>query len=116
MSFTLPFNIGPGDYTLTAAIHSGIDHLEECYDWADKFLAFKVIPSSAQDSQGIVRLPVAVDYDVSETEFSDPALLLSSLFSDAPGSITPADDSISWMFRLLPLFFSTIESSVGLAA
>jgi lipopolysaccharide transport system ATP-binding protein len=98
VSFTVPFNIGPGDYTLTAAIHSGVDHLEECYDWADKFLAFKVIPSSDQDSQGIVRLPVTVKHEVSETGFSDPAALLSSLFSDAPESITPADETISWMF------------------
>ena len=98
VSFSLPFNIGPGDYTITAAIHSGVDHLEECYDWADKYLAFKVLPSTDQSCQGIIRLPVTVDFNRTHTGHTDPSTVLASLFRDAPDKISPEDDSSSWMF------------------
>lgn len=41
--FSFPMNLGPGDYTITAAIHSDRTHVEECYQWMDRVLSFKVL-------------------------------------------------------------------------
>lgn len=40
--FALDLNLGPGKYTLTAALHSQEHHLEACYHWADALLSFEV--------------------------------------------------------------------------
>lgn len=40
--FALNLNLGPGKYTLTAALHSQDHHLEACYHWADGLLSFEV--------------------------------------------------------------------------
>lgn len=42
--FTLKMNLGPGDYTVTAAVHSSNTHLDECFEWVDRVLSFKVLP------------------------------------------------------------------------
>lgn len=42
-TFSFPMNLGPGDYTITAAIHSERTHVEECYQWMDRVLTFKVL-------------------------------------------------------------------------
>lgn len=51
--FSFPLNIGPGDYTVTAAVHSSRTHLEECYEWADRLLTFKVLPKSDYHFLGV---------------------------------------------------------------
>ncbi|MFW7378364.1 MAG: ABC transporter ATP-binding protein [Oligoflexus sp.] len=43
-SFEFEMNIGPGDYTITVAMHSSKTHVEECYQWVDRILTFKVLP------------------------------------------------------------------------
>lgn len=40
--FDLKLNLGPGKYTLTAALHSHEHHLEACYHWADALISFEV--------------------------------------------------------------------------
>lgn len=42
-TFSFPMNLGVGDYTITAAIHSERTHVEECYQWMDRVLTFKVL-------------------------------------------------------------------------
>ncbi|PJF33040.1 MAG: hypothetical protein CUN57_03180 [Phototrophicales bacterium] len=44
--FSLKMNLGPGDYTVTAAVHASHTHLEECFEWVDRILSFKVLPRS----------------------------------------------------------------------
>ena len=98
VSFTLPLDIGPGNYTVTAAIHSGLDHLEKCYDWADKFLAFRILPETDAYCSGAARLPVSVDVEKTSADLSEPNEILTSIFGDAPSAINLHDDSHSWMF------------------
>ncbi len=98
VTFALPCNIGPGDYTITAAIHSGIDHLSECYDWADRFLAFKVLPAADPYHRGVARLPVEVQTQRLRAATGTPHELLTSLLGRAPAAITFANDSQSWTF------------------
>ncbi len=55
VDFKMRMNLGPGDYFLTAAIHSDRDHLEDCRDWIDNVLAFQVL-STIPEFVGIARL------------------------------------------------------------
>ena len=98
VSFTLPCSIGPGDYTITAAIHSGIDHLAACYDWADRFLAFKVLPASDHYHCGVARLPVRVATECARGHASAPEDVLRALFANAPRRIVFSNDSATWAF------------------
>jgi lipopolysaccharide transport system ATP-binding protein len=41
--FELPLHLGPGEYTLTVAAHSDRTHVDDCYQWVDRILSFKVI-------------------------------------------------------------------------
>jgi lipopolysaccharide transport system ATP-binding protein len=43
VSFEMEFDLGAGGYYVTAAVHSGRDHMSECYDWMDNALAFRVL-------------------------------------------------------------------------
>ena len=45
-NFNCKMNIGPGEYTLTVAIHQDSTHTAECYQWVDRILTFKVIPKA----------------------------------------------------------------------
>jgi len=96
--FNVPMNIGAGDYTVTAAIHTGMDHLDKCFDWADKFIAFKVLPETKASCRGVARLPATVESDISKADLDKPNELLSSIFGDAPAAINLNDDSSSWLF------------------
>jgi len=46
--FELDLSLGPRSYFITAAVHSGRDHLETCYDWIDNAMAFEVVPGSRE--------------------------------------------------------------------
>jgi len=51
-----PMNLGPGKYTLTAALHSEHDHLKDCYHWCDNLLRFEVAGVKGAMFYGIARL------------------------------------------------------------
>lgn len=53
--FELDMDLGAGAYYLGAAVHSGRDHLAECYDWIDNAVAFRILPSEPE-FQGCARL------------------------------------------------------------
>ncbi|MDY6908820.1 MAG: ABC transporter ATP-binding protein [Thermodesulfobacteriota bacterium] len=54
------FNIGPGKYTLTVAVHSDDVHVHNCYHWMDNAKAFEVIAGDGFPFIGLVRLPTSV--------------------------------------------------------
>ncbi|NWG04929.1 MAG: ABC transporter ATP-binding protein [Syntrophaceae bacterium] len=45
VNFTLKMNIGSGDYSVTAAVHPDKLGLEGHFDWVDRAISFKVLPS-----------------------------------------------------------------------
>jgi len=98
VNFDLNFDIGPGNYTITAAVHSGLDHLQECYDWADKFIAFKILPEVESYCDGVARLPVKTKVKIDKSENIAAGELLETIFGDAPSIIKLDDESSSWMF------------------
>lgn len=55
--FTLTMMLAPGDYTLTLALHSGINHIDECYFWRDNYLQFKIAGIKGHLFSGICSFP-----------------------------------------------------------
>jgi lipopolysaccharide transport system ATP-binding protein len=62
INFTFPMNLGAGKYTITLALHSDVDHLEECQHWWDNALEFEVGGFVDQIFTGVVRLPLNVSH------------------------------------------------------
>jgi lipopolysaccharide transport system ATP-binding protein len=60
-AFSLPLNLGPGNYSITLAVHAGADHLEGNYDWCDNLLAFTVVPHWPFPFVGVAALPATVE-------------------------------------------------------
>jgi len=50
------FNLGPGQYTITAAMHTGSTHVDECFHWMDKGAVFEVVSGEGHIFTGLVRL------------------------------------------------------------
>jgi lipopolysaccharide transport system ATP-binding protein len=60
LEFSLPMDIFPGRYTLTAALHSLENHLENCYYWCDSISRFEVAGIRGAPFAGICRLPTTL--------------------------------------------------------
>lgn len=56
-----PMNLGPGKYTLTAALHREHNHLQDCYHWCDNILRFEVAGIKGSTFYGIARLEPRVE-------------------------------------------------------
>ncbi len=70
VSFETDFDLGAGAYYVTAAVHSGRDHMSECYDWMDNALAFRVLDSETPFA-GCARLKPKIT--VKRIEPAEPA-------------------------------------------
>jgi lipopolysaccharide transport system ATP-binding protein len=64
--FRMPMNLGPGQYSLTLALHREDDHLSTCYHWCDNVGAFEVAGFRGPPFQGICRLEPRFTADVAE--------------------------------------------------
>lgn len=56
-TFALTLNLGPGSYSLTAALHSGNTHLAGSFDWWDEAMTFAIV-GGAVPFAGVACLPV----------------------------------------------------------
>ncbi|MBC7357623.1 MAG: ABC transporter ATP-binding protein [Desulfacinum sp.] len=56
VDFELDLNVGPGAYTVTAAVHRGAAHAEGCYHWIDGAAAFEVAGHRGPAFVGSTRL------------------------------------------------------------
>ncbi len=56
--FRFVAELGPGDYSVTAALHAGRVHVENSYDWWDNVSTFSVLPDGPPRFQGTARLPI----------------------------------------------------------
>jgi len=54
--FRLRMDIGPGKYTLTAAVHSSDTHLADCFHWADGVASFEVAGNTDKTFVGMCKL------------------------------------------------------------
>lgn len=60
LSFTFPMNLAPGKYTITLAVHSDQNHLNDCYHWCDNLISFEVAGSKVPLFSGVCHLPTQV--------------------------------------------------------
>ncbi len=56
VDFVIDMAVAPGKYTLTAALHSRENHLEDCYHWYDNAAGFEVAGVSGASFSGVCRL------------------------------------------------------------
>lgn len=54
------FNLGPGKYTVSVALHSGETHVEDCYQWVDRIKMFEVINDGDFTFTGLNRMKPGV--------------------------------------------------------
>jgi hypothetical protein len=67
--FLQRMDLGPGEYTLTVALHLGISHLSECLHWRDNVARFTVTNLTETYFEGVVRLyPEVRHYEPSPLE------------------------------------------------
>ena len=60
-AFSLVLHLGPGNYSLSVAVHPGDSHLIENCDWWDRCLVFQVVPGSGPSFVGVASLPAEVE-------------------------------------------------------
>ena len=58
--FSLPLNIGIGNYSLTVAVCTYDTHLSENFDWWDRALVFQVVPGPSNHFVGVAYLSSSV--------------------------------------------------------
>ena len=104
--FSMPLNLGVGNYSLTIALHPGWTHLESNYDWWDQCLVFQVIPGDSFDFIGIASLPVEVTLkkDRHKTDRS----------KKRSASHLGSKDVVNWMDIALKLKTADENTDVGL--
>jgi len=61
-AFSMPLNIGFGKYTITAAIHSSDNHLENCQHWLDNATDFTVTTSKDTLFVGLCKLNPTINF------------------------------------------------------
>lgn len=54
--FYFPMDLAPGKYTVTIALHSQENHIENCYHWSDNLLGFEVAGIRGSLFSGVCRL------------------------------------------------------------
>lgn len=56
VKISMPFNIAPGHYTVTAALHKGASHTQGCIHWIDNACEFQVAGYQGKFFVGLCRL------------------------------------------------------------
>ena len=51
--FDFNLNLGPGDYLVSSAIHSGTSHLDECYHWVDQSCVIQAVSDDKHHFLGV---------------------------------------------------------------
>lgn len=88
--FTLPMNISPGKYTITAALHTEENHLDHCFHWCDNLIRFEVAGIKGPPFSGICRIETELHILLNEGEVTPlPHPLILSPHS-SPAGVSPA--------------------------
>jgi lipopolysaccharide transport system ATP-binding protein len=56
VEFRMAMDIGPGKYTLTAAIHTGETHGSRCFHWHDQITDFEIAGTLGERFTGLCKL------------------------------------------------------------
>lgn len=63
VSFSMPLNLGVGKYSITAAIHSKDNHLENCSHWLENAASFDVVGIKGNYFIGLARLNPKITFE-----------------------------------------------------
>ena len=66
LTFAITAEVAPGQYTITAALHSGDSHLDDCYFWCDNMATFEVAGFRGAAFSGVCRLPTTLTVQARE--------------------------------------------------
>lgn len=67
-SFAMNMNLGPGKYSVTAAVHTGETHVSSCYNWMDRAADFEVAGVRGTFFTGLARLDPQVCIEKNSAE------------------------------------------------
>lgn len=59
--FGFPVNLGPGTYSIAAALHTADNHISKSYEWRDLAIIFNVINSDKETFVGVAWLPPTME-------------------------------------------------------
>ena len=82
--YVLPLNLGVNIYNLTVAAHSYEAHINECYDWINQAVVFKVIPSIDFKFTGYCR--IIPELEIKECEKYERKENLNTVNEDMHGA------------------------------
>ena len=77
VDFRCPLWLGPGEYSLSAAVHTLDVHVFHSYDWFDNVLIFGVLPADERRSIGVLHLRPEIETYVGPSEVPATAALAS---------------------------------------
>jgi lipopolysaccharide transport system ATP-binding protein len=58
--FEVLMDIAPGKYSITLALHSQENHIDDCYHWIDNEVTFEVAGVIGHQFSGVCRLPSSI--------------------------------------------------------
>lgn len=59
--FSIPMNIGSGNYSVTVALHSGDTHVESSYEWRDMAVIFQIVRPAGLEFVGTAYLDSSIE-------------------------------------------------------
>jgi hypothetical protein len=92
--FRIPLRFGPGEYAVSAAVHSLGVHLFDPYDWVDRALVFQTLAPDDRTSIGVVYL--RPDVTVGDAPARQPAATLRAAIGDPPAALDVGADGV-WL-------------------
>lgn len=67
VELAIDMELAAGQYSITMALHSEIDHLDECYHWVDNAAKFEVSGVLGTPFTGVCRLPATIQWQILES-------------------------------------------------
>lgn len=95
--FSFPLNLGPGAFTLTAAIHHDETHLEKCFDWIDQAYSFKVVDGADFRCYGAARLKPELTIERKGGKPGDLKQAIAEMFAGAPAALGMNEEAEPWL-------------------
>jgi lipopolysaccharide transport system ATP-binding protein len=89
--FQFPLDLGAGEYTVAAAVHSLGVHVFHSYDWLERGIVFQVMPADDRRAIGVARLDPQISVAAGPAGESAPAVL-RQVVGDLPSSIAMEGD------------------------
>lgn len=107
VSFRMKLELGPGEYSVTAAAHTDTATFATCFDWADDLLAFKVLPTEP-GFMGSAKLNPEILIARDEAPGENAEAAFARLFTGVPAAFKTGDEAAA---RQLVAGFNPVESS-----